>query len=140
MRPQEGDLMNAMKSGASALALVSCLIVPAAKKARRRFSPDVGLGKRVSALPIPNGRIRPQRSGGPIMPETHFGPESTSGDSVVTAVDEEIRLETLRQLDSIDSDDDDWRIKPLPTFEVDAGSLDDPVLSDPIVDDPSSRN
>jgi len=44
------------------------------------------------------------------------GPGPTSDDLVVTTVDEEIRQEALRQVKSIDCDDDDWRIEPLPTF------------------------
>ena len=52
------------------------------------------------------------------MTATHHGPGNTSGDSVVDAVDEQIRLEALRQLESINCDDDDWRIDPLPPFDV----------------------
>ena len=44
------------------------------------------------------------------------GPGPTSDDLVVTTVEEEIRQEALRQVESIDCDDDDWRIEPLPTF------------------------
>jgi hypothetical protein len=51
------------------------------------------------------------------MTETEQGPDKASGDSAVVAVDEEIRREALRQLESIDCDDDDWRIEPLPSFE-----------------------
>ncbi|MDH4279921.1 MAG: hypothetical protein OEW83_17765 [Acidimicrobiia bacterium] len=47
------------------------------------------------------------------------GPGPTSDDLVVTTVDEEIRQEALRQIESIDYDDDDWRIEPLPTFTDD---------------------
>lgn len=47
------------------------------------------------------------------------GPGPTSDDLVVTKVDEEIRQEALRLVESIDCDDDDWRIEPLPTFSDD---------------------
>ena len=44
------------------------------------------------------------------------GPGPTSDDLVVKTVDEEIRQEALRQVESIDCDDDHWRIEPLPSF------------------------
>lgn len=50
------------------------------------------------------------------MTSIYQGPGSTSDDLVVTTVDEEIRQEALRQIESIDYDDDNWRIEPLPTF------------------------
>ena len=53
------------------------------------------------------------------------GPGPTSDDLVVTTVEEEIRQEALRQIESIDCDDDDWRIEPLPTFvDPDSGDVD----------------
>jgi len=53
------------------------------------------------------------------------GPGPTSDDLVVSTVDEEIRREALRQVESIDCDDDDWRIEPLPRFfEANPGSGD----------------
>lgn len=51
-------------------------------------------------------------------------PGPASDDLVVTTVDEEIRREALRLVESIDCDDDDWRIELLPTFS-DAESGDD---------------
>lgn len=50
------------------------------------------------------------------MTQIFQSPGSRSDDVVVTTVDEEIRREALRQVDSIDCDDDHWRIEPLPTF------------------------
>ncbi len=35
----------------------------------------------------------------------------------VRSADEQIRREALRQIDSIDLDNDEWRIAPLPPFE-----------------------
>ncbi len=43
-------------------------------------------------------------------------PGPASDDLVVTAVEEEIRQEALRQVESVDCDDDQWRMEPLPTF------------------------
>ncbi len=53
------------------------------------------------------------------MTSTFQGPGSTSDDLVVATVEEEIRLEALRLVESIDCDDDHWRIEPLPTFSDD---------------------
>lgn len=40
------------------------------------------------------------------------------------ATDDRIRREALRQIESVDLDDDDWRIEPLPEFEGEPLELD----------------
>lgn len=45
-------------------------------------------------------------------------------DAVRRSADDRIRLEALRQLDSLDIDDEDGRIEPLPQFES-SGLFDD---------------
>ena len=110
-------------------------------KARRRQSPVVGL-KQESSHPGPEQRLnqrptvtktlhypepylQPQRGGGITVTATHHGPPDPLGhsdDPVMEAANEAVRLEILRQLHSINTDDDDWRIDPLPTFEGDGST------------------
>ncbi len=49
--------------------------------------------------------------------------------AVVAAVDRRIVTEALRQLESIDFDDPDWRVEPLPAFPVNVPEveLEEPV-------------
>jgi len=110
--------MNTVTSRVGALALATCLMLPAAKKARRRLHPVIGLKNKSPLVTSIAGDSRPQRSGGKVMTEIEQGPASSSGDAVLTAVDEKINREVLRQLHSIDCDDDDWRIEPLPSFDT----------------------
>ena len=73
------------------------------------------LKKAASTWPPPSA-AQPAMKRRLIMTEIFQGPGSTSDDLVVTTVEEEIRREALRQVESIDYDDDHWRIEPLPTF------------------------
>lgn len=77
------------------------------------------------------------------MTSIYQGPGPASDDLVVTTVDEEIREEALRQIESIDCDDDNWRIEPLPTFsdvELDDGDSDRvPVILE-TVEEANRRN
>ena len=60
------------------------------------------------------------------------GPGPAPDDLVVSTVNDEVRQEALRQIESIDYDDENWRIEPLPTFsvaEMDNGEADEaPVI------------
>ena len=59
------------------------------------------------------------------MSEMVHGPGSTSDDLVVSTVEDEILREALRQVESIDCDDEHWRIDPLPSFATVDGDAGD---------------
>lgn len=56
-------------------------------------------------------------------------PSSERMGAIATAVDRRILAEALRQLESIDFDDPNWRVEPLPTFPVNVPEveLEEPV-------------
>ena len=101
----------------SAAYVAECAIGLAnAEAPSRHFTHNVCLRVTPSMWPTARMATQPATERRLTVTEIYQGPGPASDDLVVATVEEEIRREALRVVDSIDPDDEHWRVEPLPEF------------------------